>query len=155
MKRHLKFAPLLSLLLASAFIQPVMAVTPGDTTDGAEASDPALNSTHRNPADGSATSDRMGGTTSGDSTYDTNRSTYDTNRSATSQNTSDTAITAKVKSALMAERDLPSSQISVQTNDGVVQLNGFLNSQDEIDRAVSTARNVKDVKAVENNLQTK
>jgi osmotically-inducible protein OsmY len=67
----------------------------------------------------------------------------------------DAAITAKVKSALLAERDLPSSQIKVQTNDGVVQLSGFLNSQQEIDHAVSVASNVKDVKQVQNNMQTK
>ena len=75
--------------------------------------------------------------------------------SSTGSSMKDAAITAKVKSALLAERDLPSSQIKVETNDGVVQLSGFLNSQKEIDRAVSTAGNVKDVKQVENNLQTK
>ena len=74
--------------------------------------------------------------------------------SSASAAVSDAAITAKVKSALLAERNLPSTQISVQTNDGVVQLSGFLGSQDEIDRAVSIARNVKDVKSVENNIQT-
>ncbi len=68
---------------------------------------------------------------------------------------SDAAITTKVKSALLAERGLPSSQIKVQTNDGVVQLSGFLNSQAEIDRAVQVTSQVKDVKSVENNLQTK
>lgn len=77
-------------------------------------------------------------------------------RSTSSHSTTkDAAITAKVKSALLAERDLPSSQIKVQTNAGVVQLSGFLNSQEEIDRAVSVAKNVKDVKSVENNMQTK
>lgn len=68
---------------------------------------------------------------------------------------SDAAITTKVKSALLAERGLPSSQIKVETNDGVVQLSGFLNSQSEIDRAVQVASQVKNVKSVENNLQTK
>ena len=75
--------------------------------------------------------------------------------SSTGNAMSDAAITTKVKSALLAERGLPSSQIKVQTNDGVVQLSGFLNSQAEIDRAVQVAGQIKDVKSVENNLQTK
>lgn len=41
----------------------------------------------------------------------------------------DSVITTKVKSALLAEKDLKSTQISVETFKGRVQLSGFVNSK--------------------------
>jgi hyperosmotically inducible protein len=67
----------------------------------------------------------------------------------------DSTITAKVKSAFMADREVSALNIKVETNNGVVQLSGFASSRQEIDQAIKLARNVQDVKSVENNIQLK
>ena len=70
--------------------------------------------------------------------------------------TSDAALTAKVKTAIASDAGLGSaSAINVNTYRGVVQLNGFVDSQDKIQRAVTAARNVQGVRDVQNNLQVK
>ena len=70
--------------------------------------------------------------------------------------TSDSALTAKVKTALAEATGLGSTvNINVQTNRGVVQLNGFVESQDKLDRAIEVARGVEGVRSVENNLSVK
>ena len=66
-----------------------------------------------------------------------------------------TVITAKVKAAIFDEPTLKSSEINVETFKGVVQLSGFINSQDDIDKAVEVARQVKGVKSVKNDMQLK
>ena len=48
-----------------------------------------------------------------------------------------------------------SSQISVETYKGIVQLSGFVNSQQAIDKAGQIARSVKGVTSVKNNLIVK
>jgi hyperosmotically inducible protein len=67
----------------------------------------------------------------------------------------DSAITAKVKSAFMADREVSALNINVETNGGVVQLSGFASGRQEIDQAIKLARNVQGVKSVENNIQLK
>jgi hypothetical protein len=47
------------------------------------------------------------------------------------------------------------STINVETFKGVVQLTGFVNSQDDINRAVDVARDVDDVTSVENDMRLK
>lgn len=70
--------------------------------------------------------------------------------------TSDAALTAKVKTALAADAGLATAaNVNVQSYRGVVQLNGFVNSRDEIQRAGDVARRVEGVSKVENNLQVK
>ena len=67
----------------------------------------------------------------------------------------DSVITTKVK-ALLAEDDfLKSFQISVETYKGTVQLSGFVNSQQAVDKAGQIARGVKGVQSVKNNLIVK
>jgi osmotically-inducible protein OsmY len=69
---------------------------------------------------------------------------------------SDAALTAKVKTAIASATGLGNAvNINVQTFRGVVQLNGFVESQDKIDRATEVARGVEGVRSVENNLQVK
>ncbi|HET7362319.1 MAG TPA: BON domain-containing protein [Burkholderiales bacterium] len=69
---------------------------------------------------------------------------------------SDAALTAKVKTAIASATGLGNAvNINVQTNRGVVQLNGFVESQDKIERATEVAREVDGVRSVENNLQVK
>src|SRR5690242_742379 len=67
----------------------------------------------------------------------------------------DSAITGKVKAAILGEPGLKSAEINVETFKGVVQLSGFVSSRADIDKAVHVARNVHGVKSVTNNMQLK
>jgi osmotically-inducible protein OsmY len=49
----------------------------------------------------------------------------------------DTVITAKVKAEIFKDPSLKSSEINVETFKGVVQLSGFLNSQEDIIAVIS------------------
>jgi len=64
----------------------------------------------------------------------------------------DTTITTKVKSALLAEKDVNSFDIKVKTFQGTVQLTGFVDSQWQIDKAVQVATAVSGVQHVTNDL---
>lgn len=64
----------------------------------------------------------------------------------------DVTITAKVKSALLAEKDVNSMDIKVETFNGTVQLSGFVDSQWQIDKAVQVASAVNGVQHVKNDL---
>ncbi|AXK38278.1 molecular chaperone OsmY [Crenobacter cavernae] len=65
---------------------------------------------------------------------------------------SDAAITSKVKAGLLADQGLKSTAISVKTDNGRVQLSGFVANQDQAKRAEAIVKNVKNVKAVKNDL---
>jgi len=67
----------------------------------------------------------------------------------------DSVITTKVKSMLAADDFLKSFQISVETYKGIVQLSGFVGSQQAVDTAGEIARSVKGVTSVKNNLNVK
>lgn len=54
----------------------------------------------------------------------------------------DTVVTTKVKSALLAEKNLKSTEVSVETFKGRVQLSGFVSSRQDANRAVQITRNV-------------
>lgn len=86
----------------------------------------------------------------------------DRNRTDTTQSrsagefTSDAALTARVKTAIASDAGLGSAAaINVQTYRGTVQLSGFVDSADKIERAAAAARNVEGVRNVENNIQVK
>jgi hyperosmotically inducible protein len=64
----------------------------------------------------------------------------------------DAGITAKVKTALAAEKDVSAVKINVDTAQGTVTLSGQVASQTEVDRALQVARGVDGVKSVENRL---
>ena len=64
-------------------------------------------------------------------------------------------ITAKVKSLLAADDFLKSFQIGVETYKGTVQLSGFVDSQQAVNRAGEIARSVEGVESVKNHLQVK
>ena len=64
----------------------------------------------------------------------------------------DSVITTKVKTALVGEKNLNSTQISVETFKGKVQLSGFVSSQADAVRAVDAARKVTGVKSVINSM---
>lgn len=67
----------------------------------------------------------------------------------------DSAITTKVKSALLADADVKGLDIKVETNKGEVQLSGFVDNQTQMDRAISVARGVEGVKNVDNKMSLK
>ncbi len=67
----------------------------------------------------------------------------------------DSVITTKVKSALAEDDLLKSFQISVDTYKGTVQLSGFVNSQQAVEKAGQITRSVKGVTSVKNNLIVK
>jgi hyperosmotically inducible protein len=67
----------------------------------------------------------------------------------------DSVITTKIKSLLAADDFLKSFQISVETRKGIVQLSGFVNTQQAVDKAGQITRTDKGVKSVKNNLIVK
>ncbi|MDD2464057.1 MAG: BON domain-containing protein [Desulfobulbus sp.] len=67
----------------------------------------------------------------------------------------DTVITSKVKTAILGEPTLKSSEINVETFKGVVQLSGFVNSRSDINKAVEVTRSVKGVSSVKNSMRLK
>jgi len=67
----------------------------------------------------------------------------------------DATITTKVKAAVMAEPGLKSTEINVDTKDGVVTLAGTVNSQDLKQRATQVAQQVQGVKQVSDQLVVK
>jgi len=76
-------------------------------------------------------------------------------REGTGEYIDDSAITAKVKTAILQEQTLKSAEINVETFKGVVQLSGFVGSRAEIRTADEVARSVSGVKAVRNDLRIK
>ena len=67
----------------------------------------------------------------------------------------DSVVTSKVKSALLADADIKSYDIAVITNNGEVQLSGFVDNQTQIDRATVVARGIEGVRNVRNELSIK
>ena len=67
----------------------------------------------------------------------------------------DSAVTAKVKSALVDDDAIKSTDISVDTTNGVVTLSGFVASQAEADKAVAAAKKVEGVKSVSDKLHVR
>lgn len=67
----------------------------------------------------------------------------------------DTVITTKVKAAIINEPTLRSAEINVETFKGVVQLTGFVSSNDNISKAVEVTRGVKGVTSVRNDMRLK
>jgi hyperosmotically inducible protein len=68
---------------------------------------------------------------------------------------SDTALTARVKTALVDQRGLEGLDIHVNSYKGVVQLSGFVDTDVEKELAGQIARNVDDVVDVVNNIIVK
>lgn len=67
----------------------------------------------------------------------------------------DSVITAKIKSAFVADKEVSALKIGVETNKGVVQLTGNAANATESRRAAELARNVTGVKAVKNEILVK
>jgi osmotically-inducible protein OsmY len=74
---------------------------------------------------------------------------------STGQFVDDSAITAKVKTAIFNDASLKSDEINVETFKGRVQLSGFVRSRANIDQAVAVAQAVSGVASVKNDMQLK
>jgi hyperosmotically inducible protein len=69
--------------------------------------------------------------------------------------TADTAITTKVKTKFLTEKGIPSTAISVETYEGIVQLSGFVATAAIKEQAGKVAAGVSGVKGVQNSLVVK
>jgi hyperosmotically inducible protein len=67
----------------------------------------------------------------------------------------DGIITSKVKAALLADVNIKSLDIAVETRKGEVQLSGFVDNQSQIERAIETARGIEGVRNVRNEMSIK
>ena len=91
-----------------------------------------------------------------DATKDAARTATDKTKAGaekTGEFITDAAITTAVKTKLLADSKTPGLKIDVDTNDGVVTLNGTVPSKAVADKAVADARGTKGVKRVVNNLK--
>jgi hyperosmotically inducible protein len=67
----------------------------------------------------------------------------------------DEALTAKVKSAMVADKRVSALDVKVKIYQGLVQLSGFVNTQAQKDAAEEIARTTKGVKSVKNDIVVK
>jgi hyperosmotically inducible protein len=67
----------------------------------------------------------------------------------------DKIILTKVKTALTSDKTTEAHEINLEVNKGIVQLNGFVNTEKEKAQATVVAQGVEGVKKVENNLIVK
>ena len=108
--------------------------------------------------------DRLGDKTSdaarkvGDKTEDIARRTADKTEDIahnTGEAVTDAAITSAVKTKMLADSTVKGLKIDVDTNNGVVTLNGNVASKAEMDKAIMIARDTKGVSRVVSNLHVK
>ena len=76
-------------------------------------------------------------------------SSADTTQSESNQPVTDTWITTKVKSELLAAKDVAGTDINVSTKDGVVTLAGVLDTKESVNKAITVAKTVKGVRSVD------
>jgi hyperosmotically inducible protein len=67
----------------------------------------------------------------------------------------DAWITTKVKAALVEDSVVKATEVNVETFKSVVQLSGFVESDQAMDQAVKLAMNVKGVTSVKNDMHVK
>lgn len=67
----------------------------------------------------------------------------------------DAVISSKVKSALLADKEVEGLDVKVETFRGVVQLSGFVESREDRQRAGAIARTIKGVRSVKNDIRLK
>ena len=79
----------------------------------------------------------------------------DDSKRSVGEYTDDKLMVSKVKTALMKDETADADEINVEVYKGVVQLNGFVDSDKEKAQAEAVAKGVSGVKGVENNLKIK
>lgn len=76
-------------------------------------------------------------------------------RESTGEYVDDTALTTKVKAALIKDPVVKARQVDVTTFKGTVQLSGFVDTAEQKSRAADVARSVQGVRDVTNNISIK
>jgi osmotically-inducible protein OsmY len=76
-------------------------------------------------------------------------------RESTGQYVDDSVITTKVKAGIFHEPTLKSLQINITTYQGVVQLSGFVDSEQAVKKAGEIAGRIEGVTSVKNDLIVK
>lgn len=76
-------------------------------------------------------------------------------RESTGEYIDNSAVTAKVKAALVQDPNVRARDVSVETFRGTVQLSGFVDTEAQKIQATEVARSVSGVAAVQNNLIVK
>lgn len=76
-------------------------------------------------------------------------------RESTGEYIDDAAITTKVKTAFVEDKEVKAANVKVETFKGTVQLSGFAESGNEINRAMEIASKVPGVKSVRNDIRLK
>jgi osmotically-inducible protein OsmY len=74
-------------------------------------------------------------------------------QSSTGEYIDDSVITTKVKTGIFNEPSLKVNQITVETHKNVVQLSGFVDSTESMNKAVAIARSVEGVSSVKNDMR--
>jgi len=74
-------------------------------------------------------------------------------KQSTGERLDDSVVTAKVKAALLNDQDVSGTSVNVETFKGVVQLSGFVRTDQERMRAAQLARSINGVSEVRNDLQ--
>jgi hyperosmotically inducible protein len=67
----------------------------------------------------------------------------------------DSVISARVKSALLADPDIKGFDFKIATRKGEVQLSGFVDNQSQLERALTVTQAVQGVKNVDNKVSLK
>ena len=74
---------------------------------------------------------------------------------STGEYITDSWITTKVKAALAEDRQVKATEVNVETFKGVVQLSGFVVSNEAMNQAVYVARGIQGVTSVTNDMRLK
>src|SRR5436190_7679343 len=151
-----KRSALLIALLIGAGVAVSGCNRPNSDTAGRTTSDKyASSSSSSSPTSStspSTSSSSMSPTTPSTSTPSSMSATPSTTAGAPAD---DTALTTKVKAAILAEPGLHSMDIGVDTKDAVVTLSGTVDSPPLKERAKQVASSVSGVRSVVDNLSTK
>lgn len=102
---------------------------------------------------GSALAETM--TEKAQSTAESAGQTIDNSMNKVGNYMDDSTITAKVKAALVEHNSIKSTDISVETENKVVTLSGFVESQAQAEEAVSVAKGVEGVSSVSDKLHVR
>jgi len=76
-------------------------------------------------------------------------------KESTGQYVDNSVLTAKVNTAIFNEPTLKSSEITVQSFKGEVQLSGFVSSIEQTNKAVDIAKTIPGVTSVKNDMRVK
>jgi osmotically-inducible protein OsmY len=76
-------------------------------------------------------------------------------QTSTGEYIDDSAITAKAKTALLADEDVSGLQVEVETFKGVVQLSGFVDTPAQAQKAEQIVRAIDGVQEVKNDIVVK